>query len=70
MERIIVDDYRKLCDYTDEQFRAYVTVYCLENDISVDTNRWDNLMYDLYNHYYAGNLSEQAFDTFMSEDLV
>ncbi len=70
MERLIIDDYRELCYLTDEQVRAYITVYCIENDIIVDTSSWDYLIYDIYSHYYSGNLSLEEFDMFMSGDLI
>ena len=70
MERLIIDDYRKLCYLTDEQVRAYITTYCIENNIAVDTHSWDYLIYDIYNHYYSGSLSLDEFDMFMSGNLV
>ena len=33
-------DCLKFKGLTDQQIRAYITVYCIENDILVDTDKW------------------------------
>ena len=72
-------DYQRLEEIfatTDEikYWQAYLFVYCVENDIDVDTKRYDELVYDLYDVAHESwidfNLSFDAFYNIVSKFLV
>lgn len=57
--------------YDDERIVFYVTVYCLENDILVDTYAWDCLMHELYNKFMIEEEIEyEEFDANMCKYLI
>ena len=60
-----------------KQLRSLITAYCILNGTDVDTWDWDSLMYLTYNEIVSEELKQEAnienvdaFDMFMSEDLI
>lgn len=63
-------DCLKFKDLTDQQIRAYVIVYCIENDIAVDTDKWDQMIDELWKYYYCGGIDQKdLFDLYMGDEL-
>ena len=63
-------DCLKFKDLTDQQIKAYITVYCIENDILVDTDKWCQMIDYVWEHYYCGGIDEKdLFDFYMGDDL-
>lgn len=69
---VINIDLLKLKEYTDEQIRAIITTYCIYNDILVDTENWEELIFTIYEYYYCNSTLKtlEEFDSYMSELLV
>lgn len=57
--------------YDDQKLCAYVTVYCLENEIEVDSPQWDYLISELYDQFISTDeIPYLDFDKAMAQLLV
>lgn len=62
--------YKQTKYLTDEQLRAFITSYCLTNNIAVDTKQWDDLIANIFDNYYCGSIdSLDLFDFYMGDLL-
>lgn len=62
--------YKQTKYLTDEQLRAFITAYCLTNNIAVDTKQWDDLIANIFDNYYCGSIdSLYLFDLYMGDLL-
>ena len=53
--------------------RAFVTCFCIENNIECDSFDWDTLVDYLYKRFkncFSPKITKEAFDLYMSEELV
>lgn len=57
-------------DITKEQARACVTTFCILFNIEVDTNEWDELIFDIYKYYNNWFDTKEDLDMYMCELLV
>lgn len=57
-------------DITKEQARACVTTFCILFNIEVDTNEWDELIFDIYKHYNNWFDTKEDLDLYMCKLLV